>query len=41
MVVYNMNLVQIGWDGIGWIILPRNRDYWSSVVKAAVKRRVP
>jgi hypothetical protein len=36
-----MNLRDIGWDGVDWIYLAQNRDWWRARVNAVMKLRVP
>jgi hypothetical protein len=36
-----MNLTEIGWDGIDWIDLVRDRDQWNAFVNTVMDLRVP
>jgi hypothetical protein len=35
-----MDLKEIGWDGIDWIDLARDRDQWRALVNAVMNLRV-
>jgi hypothetical protein len=35
-----MNLKEIGWEGVDWIILAQDRDLWRAVVNAVMNPRV-
>jgi hypothetical protein len=35
------NFGQIGWDGVDWIALARDRDKWRAFVNAEMNLRVP
>jgi hypothetical protein len=41
--VYNVkiDLRDIGWDGMDWIDLAQDRDYWRTLVNAVMNFRVP
>jgi hypothetical protein len=41
--VYNikMDLREIGWDGMDWIDLAKDRDRWRALVKTVMNLRVP
>jgi hypothetical protein len=32
---------EIGWDGMDWIDLAQDRDQWSALLIAVMKRRLP
>jgi len=36
-----MDLREIGWEGVDWIHLARDRDQWRALVNRVVKLRVP
>jgi hypothetical protein len=36
-----MDLGEIGWDGMGWIDLAQDRDYWRPLVSEVMNLRVP
>jgi hypothetical protein len=36
-----MDLVEIGWSGVGWIGLAQDRDKWRALVNAVMNLRVP
>jgi hypothetical protein len=36
-----MDLREIGWDGMGWIVLAQDRDQWRALVNAIMDLRVP
>jgi hypothetical protein len=36
-----MDLREIGWDGVDWIDLARNRDQWRALVNTVMNFRVP
>jgi hypothetical protein len=36
-----MNVREIGWDGIDWIVLAEDRDQWKVLVRTVIKLRVP
>jgi hypothetical protein len=37
----NMDLREIGWDGMDWINLAQNRDQWRALVNTVMNLRVP
>jgi hypothetical protein len=36
-----MNIREIGWGGMDWIILAQDRDQWRALVNTVMKLRVP
>jgi hypothetical protein len=36
-----MNLREIGWEGVGWIHLPQNKDQWQALVNMVINLWVP
>jgi hypothetical protein len=36
-----MDLRDIGWDGMDWIGLAEDRDYWWTIVNTLMNLRVP
>jgi hypothetical protein len=36
-----MDLLEIGWGGVGWIGLAQDRDKWRTLVNAVLNLRVP
>jgi hypothetical protein len=36
-----MDLTEIGWGGMDWIDLARDRDQWRTLVNAAMNLRIP
>jgi hypothetical protein len=36
-----MNLREIGWDGMDWIDLAQDRDWWRTLVNMVMNFRVP
>jgi hypothetical protein len=36
-----MDLIEIGWDGMDWIDLTQDRDQWMALVNTAMDFRVP
>jgi hypothetical protein len=37
----NMDLREIGWDGMDWIDLAQDRDQWRVLVNAVINLRIP
>jgi hypothetical protein len=37
----NMDLREIGWDGVDWIVLAQDRDQWRALVNTVMNTRVP
>jgi hypothetical protein len=36
-----MDLREIGWDGVDWIDMAQDRDYWRALVNTVLSLRVP
>jgi hypothetical protein len=36
-----MDLGEIGWEGVDWMVLAQDRDQWRALVNTVVKLRVP
>jgi hypothetical protein len=36
-----IDLREIGWDGMGWIYLAQDKDWWKAVVNTVMNLRVP
>jgi hypothetical protein len=36
-----MDIQEIGWEGVNWIILSQYRDKWSTVANVIMNLRVP
>jgi hypothetical protein len=36
-----MDLSEIGWDGMDWIVLAQDRDQWRALVNTVMNLRVP
>jgi hypothetical protein len=36
-----MNLIEMGWVGMDWIDLAKDRDQWRALLNTATKLRVP
>jgi hypothetical protein len=36
-----MDLRERGWDGVDWIDVAQDRDYWRALVKTIMNVRVP
>jgi hypothetical protein len=41
MLFINMDLREIGWDGMDWIGLAQDRDQWRALVNTVMNLRVP
>jgi hypothetical protein len=37
----NMDLREIGWDGVDWIDMVRDRNHWRTLVSMVLNLRVP
>jgi hypothetical protein len=37
----NLDLREIGWDGMDWIDLAQNRDQWRALMNTVMNLRVP
>jgi hypothetical protein len=37
----NLYLVDVGWGGVGWIVLAQDRYRWRALVNAVMNLRVP
>jgi hypothetical protein len=36
-----LDLREIGWDGVDWIVLAQDRDQWRALVNTAMNLQVP
>jgi hypothetical protein len=36
-----MDLREIGWEDVNWILLPQDRDHWQVLVSTVMDPRVP
>jgi hypothetical protein len=36
MDIANMNLTEVGWEGVGWICLVHSKDLWWDLVNTAI-----
>jgi hypothetical protein len=36
-----MDIREIGWEGMDWIVLAQDRDQWRALVNTAMSLRVP
>jgi hypothetical protein len=36
-----MDLIDIGWDGMDWIDLAKDKDQWRALVKTVMNLQVP
>jgi hypothetical protein len=36
-----IDVIEIGWDGMDWIILAQDRDKWRALVNTIMNFRVP
>jgi hypothetical protein len=36
-----IDLREIGWDGVDWVVLAQDRDQWRALVNTVMKLRVP
>jgi hypothetical protein len=36
-----IDLGEIGWGGVDWIVLPQNRDNWRALVSAVINLGIP
>jgi hypothetical protein len=36
-----MNLSEIGWDGVDWIVMAQDRDQWRALVNTVLNLLVP
>jgi hypothetical protein len=36
-----MDIREIGWGGMDWIVLPEDRDQWMAFLNTAINLRVP
>jgi hypothetical protein len=39
--VLQLDLREIGWDGVDWIDLAQDKDQWRALVKTVMNLRVP
>jgi hypothetical protein len=38
---FNIDLREIGWDGVDWVDLAQDRDQWRALVNTVMNLRVP
>jgi len=36
-----MDLMKIGWEGVDWMHLAQDGNWWQSLVKTVINRRIP
>jgi hypothetical protein len=41
ILLFKMDLTEIGWDGVDWIDLAQDRDQWRALVNTVMNFRVP
>jgi hypothetical protein len=39
--VPKVDLIEIGWGGMEWIVLAQDRDWWRALVNTVIKLLVP
>jgi hypothetical protein len=40
-IVIKMDLVEIGWEGMDWIHLAQDRDWWQALVTMVLMLHIP
>jgi hypothetical protein len=36
-----MNLREIGWNGMGWVVVAKDRDQWRAILNTVMNLRAP
>jgi hypothetical protein len=39
--IIKLDLREMGWDGVDWIIMPQDRDQWRALVNIVLNLQVP